>query len=57
MNKTATETRVFAEKLKPLLARAKWCEVVLCVPYVNLPAAVKAFRDSRVRGGGGKPVF
>jgi triosephosphate isomerase len=51
MNKTATETRVFAVKLKPLLARAKWCEVVLCVPYVNLPAAVKAFRDSRVAVG------
>lgn len=51
MNKTATETRAFAEKLKPLVARVKWCEVVLCVPYVNLPAAVKAFRDSRVAVG------
>ncbi len=51
MNKTPSETRAFAEKLKPLLARTKWCEVVLCVPYVDLPAAVKAFRDSRVAIG------
>ncbi len=29
-------------------ARAKWCETVLCVPYIDLPAAVKAAKNTRV---------
>lgn len=51
MNKTLTETKAFAEELKPLLGRPKWCEVVLCVPYVNLQAAIRMFKDSRVAIG------
>ncbi len=51
MNKTLTETKAFAEALKPLLPRAKWCEVVVCVPFVNIPAALKAFKDMRVAVG------
>ena len=51
MNKTISETKAFAEELKPLLGKPKWCEVVLCVPYVNIPAAVRAFKDSRVAIG------
>ena len=48
MNKTLSETRAFAEELKPLLGRPKWCEVVLCIPFVNLQAATRLFKDSRV---------
>jgi len=48
MNKTASDTRKFAEDIKPILPRAKWCEVVVCVPFVNIPAALKAFKDMRV---------
>ena len=51
MNKTLSETKAFAAELKPLLGKPKWCEVVLCVPYVNIPAAVRAFKDSRVAIG------
>ena len=51
MNKTLTETKAFAEELKPLMGKPKWCEVVLCVPFVNIPGAVKAFKDSRVAIG------
>ncbi len=51
MNKTASETKVFADELKPVLNRAKWCDVVLCVPYVNIPAALKAFKDTRIAIG------
>ena len=51
MNKTLSETKAFAEELKPLLGRPKWCEVVLCVPYVNIPTAVRLFKDSRVAIG------
>ena len=51
MNKTATETKKFAEELKAIMPRAKWCETVVCVPYVNIPAALKAFKDMRVSIG------
>lgn len=51
MNKTATETREYAEQMKSLLPRAKWCEVVLCVPFVNIPTAVKALKDARIAVG------
>ena len=51
MNKTASDTKKFAEELKPILPRAKWCEVVVCVPFVNIPTAMKAFKDMRVAVG------
>ena len=51
MNKTLSETRAFAEELKPLIGKPKWCEVVLCVPSVNLQAAVRLFKESRVAIG------
>lgn len=49
MNKTLTETKAFAEALKPQLGKHKWCEVVLCVPAVNIPGAVRLFKDTRWR--------
>ena len=51
MNKTLSETRAFAEELKPLLGKPKWCEVVLCVPYVTIPAAVRMFKECRIAIG------
>ena len=48
MNKTATETRAFADELKAIMPKAKWCEVLLCVPFVNIPAALKAFKLSLI---------
>ena len=51
MNKTATETKAFAEELKSLLPKAKRCDVVVCVPTCNISVAVKAFKDMRVSVG------
>ena len=51
MNKTLTETKAFAEDIKTKLGKPKWCEVVLCVPYVNIPAAVRLFKDCRIAIG------
>ena len=51
MNKTASETKKFAEELTAVLPKAKWCEVVVCVPAVNIQTAVKAFKDMRVSIG------
>ncbi len=51
MNMVASQVKHFAEELKTLSPRAKWCETVVCVPFVNIPAALKAFKDSRVAVG------
>ncbi len=51
MNKTLSETRAFAEEFKALVGKPRWCEVVLCVPAVNIPAALRLFKDSRVSIG------
>jgi triosephosphate isomerase len=51
MNKTLCETKSFAEDLKTILPKSKLCEVVLCVPFVNIPAAVRLFKDCRVAIG------
>ena len=51
MNKTASETKKFAEDLKGILPKAKWCDVVVCVPFVNIPAAIRAFKDMRIAVG------
>lgn len=51
MNKTLTDTRTFADEFKSLLGKPRWCEVVLCVPFVNIPAALRLFKDTRVAIG------
>ena len=51
MNLVASDVKPFADELKPLIHYAKWCLAVVCVPYVMIPAAKKAFRDSRVAVG------
>ena len=38
MNKTPAEAKQLIENLKPLVSKAKWCEVVLCVPFVDIPS-------------------
>ena len=51
MNKTVSETKQFAEELKAIMPKAKWCDVLVCVPSVNIPAAMRAFKDMRVSVG------
>ena len=51
MNKTASETKQFAEEMKSIMPKAKWCDVLVCVPSVNIPAAMRAFKDMRVSVG------
>ncbi len=51
MNKVASEVKPFADELKALCPHPKWCEVVVCAPFVDLPAALKAFKDMRVSVG------
>ena len=51
MNMTASETKKFAEELKSLMPKAKWCDVVVCVPAVNITTDIRAFKDLRVSVG------
>ncbi len=50
MNKTPSETKAFIKELAPLVKDAA-CEVLLCVPAIDIPAAVQAARGSKIAIG------
>ncbi len=51
MNKLPGECKEFILHLKEKAAAAKWCDVVLCVPFTHLASAVKAARGTRIAIG------
>ena len=51
MNKTPAEAKALIEEMKPLLSKTKWCEMVLCVPFTDIQAAVKAAKGSKIAIG------
>ena len=51
MNNTLSQTKAFAEELKPIMPRGKWCNVVLCVPATNIQSAVRLFKDCHIAIG------
>ena len=50
MNKTPSEATALINEMKPLVAGAD-CKVVLCVPFVDLDAALKASEGSNIEIG------
>ena len=50
MNKTPAETTALINEMKPLVAGAD-CKVVLCVPFVDIAAAVAAAEGSNIEIG------
>ena len=50
MNKTPSEAKALIEEMKPLVKDAD-CDVVLCVPFIDIPAAVEAAKGSNIRIG------
>src|SRR5580700_4203195 len=56
MYKSAAETSSFFEKFSPLVATTTHAEVVICPPFVNIPAAVEAARSTAI-GIGAQDVF
>lgn len=50
MNKTPSEATALINEMKPLVAKAD-CKVVLCVPFVDLDAALKASNGSNIEIG------
>ncbi len=57
MNMTATETKKFAEDIRKIMPRAKWCETLICVPACNISVAAKAFKDLRISVGAENVYF
>ncbi len=51
MNKLPGECREFIGRLKGSAASAKWCDVILCVPFTHISQAVKAARGTRIAIG------
>ena len=51
MNKLPGECKPFIQQLKDNAAEAKWCDVVLCVPFTHIASAVKAARGTRIAIG------
>ncbi|NLT39588.1 MAG: triose-phosphate isomerase [Clostridiales bacterium] len=41
MNKTPSQTKVFVEELNRRLEGVRGCDTVICVPFVDIPAAVR----------------
>jgi triosephosphate isomerase len=52
MYKTARETKAFFEEFLPLVEGSGSREIVICPPFVNLPAAVAAASQAQVDIGG-----
>ena len=50
MNNTPAQTTALINEMKPLVADAD-CEVVLCVPFVDIAAAVEAAAGSNIKFG------
>lgn len=50
MNKTPTEATALINEMKPLVKDAG-CDVVLCVPFVDIDAALKAAEGSNIKIG------
>ena len=50
MNKTAAEGVALVESLKPLVADAN-CDVVVCVPFTDIPAVSAAVKGSNIHVG------
>ena len=50
MNKTPAETTALINEIKPLVADAD-CEVIVCVPYIDLAAALEATKGSNIKVG------
>ncbi len=48
MNNTPSQTKTFVEELKASIGKVKFCEVVLCVPFVDITNAIKATRGSKI---------
>ena len=51
MNKTPNGAKALIEEMKPLVAGKDNCDIVLCVPAIDIPAAIEATAGSNIKIG------
>ena len=51
MNKTPSETRDFCTTLRGMLPRSRWCDIILCMPAIDIPSGMRVLKDTRVAIG------
>ena len=51
MNMTPSAAKAFIEELKPMVKGMDKCDIVLCVPAIDIPAAVEAAKGSNIQIG------
>jgi triosephosphate isomerase len=51
MNKTPAEAKALIEELKPMVAGKNGCDIVICVPYVDICTAVEATKGTNIKVG------
>ena len=51
MNMTPSEAKKFIEELTPMVKGMDKCDIVLCVPYVDIAAAVEAAKGTNIKIG------
>ncbi|MBQ9070608.1 MAG: triose-phosphate isomerase [Clostridia bacterium] len=51
MNMTPAETKAFIEELAPMVKGMDKCDIVLCVPAIDVPAAVEAAKGTNIKIG------
>ena len=51
MNMTPTETKAFITELAPMVKGLDKCDIVLCVPAIDIPAAVEAAKGTNIKIG------
>ena len=51
MNMTPAQTKTLIEELKPLVAGMNGCDIVVCVPFVDIQTAVAACEGSNIHVG------
>ena len=51
MNMTPSQTKAFINELAPMVAGKDKCDIVLCVPYVDIATAVEAANGTNIKIG------
>ena len=51
MNMTPSETKAFITELAPMVDGMDKCDIVLCVPAIDIPAAVEAAKGTNIKIG------
>ena len=51
MNMTPAQTKAFISELAPMVAGMDGCDIVLCVPAIDIPAAVEAAKGTNIKIG------